>query len=165
MSCKPTEYRPKWACVNCLCYVLTYQTLHCQMKVLPVNFMSPQYQTHEVASIWCVLHPCGGHSGTPDIFLKPPDHLSNLRFSPEASQSSYISLMSDKEQTVKTLQSTKCRRLRVAVKNVYFHRAAGIFKDVSSTWMIWVNWKRPGGGSSPRYQTQVHILHAVKGKL
>lgn len=113
------------------------------MKVLTVNTLHITLwcQTCEFVSIWCAVHPCGGHSGKLNI-VKAPDHLSNLQQNAPSKESAVsflalgqisfrssvlkhfnpltrMSLMSDKRQTVKTLQSTKCRRLRMAVKNIY----------------------------------------------
>lgn len=50
------------------------------IKAPPVNTLhiTLWYLTCEFVSIWCTVHPCGGHSGTPDLF-KAPDHLSNLQ--------------------------------------------------------------------------------------
>lgn len=117
--------------------------LNIHMKVLPVNTLHITLwcQTCEFDSIWCAVHPCGGHSGRQNI-VKAPDHLSNLQQNGPSKESvvsflalgqisfrssvlkhfnplTWMSLMSDKRQTVKTLQSTKCRRLRMAVKNIY----------------------------------------------
>lgn len=106
--------------------------------VLFFSFKSPCHTKHVHLSPYGEPRtPCGGHHGTLGPF-KAPDHLSNLgqngssnesavsfvalgqmSFSPEAFQSSYKSLTSDRKQTVKAVQSTKSSRLGKVGKNIY----------------------------------------------
>lgn len=89
MSCKITQ----WAKSNNFTLSMLYKCittlsksphlkccLNVHMKAPPVNTLHITLWclACEFVSIWCTVHPCGGHSGTPDL-LKAPDHLSNLQ--------------------------------------------------------------------------------------
>lgn len=133
--------------------------------------------TCEFDSIWCTVHPCGGHSGTPDLF-KAPDHLSNLQQDGPSKESNVsflalgqISFRSSVRKHFNPLTWVWClirnRQLRRsnqqsagdyrAVKNVYsrihFHSVCNL-KAAD----IWPHWP-PSDPLSSSFDISVYLMY------